>query len=224
MTVCVVVPTHNEEKTIGWLVAKIKHLFGYEILVIDDGSVDDTARVARDNGAVVIQNPVNLGKGASLIKGFNYAFSQGFDAVITMDGDGQHLPEEIPLFIKRAGETQAHVYIGNRMSRTKNMPVIRVLTNKAMSLLISLVTKQMIPDSQCGFRLIKKEALGKISLSTCRYETESEFLVKAARQGFLIESVAVSTVYENEASHISPFVDTLRFLKFIFNCVWTTRL
>lgn len=223
MKICVIIPTHNEEKTISSLVKKIIDHFGMDIVVIDDGSTDATAARAQENGAVVLRNNVNLGKGRSLIKGFEYILDRGFDAVITMDGDGQHLPEDIPVFTKSASSSRSGIYIGNRMLKTKNMPYIRIITNKVMSSLISAVAKQRIPDTQCGFRLIRKELLEKISFSTCRYETESELLIKAARLGFIIESVAITTVYENETSHINPIVDTFRFLKFILAYLWTTK-
>ena len=222
MNACVIIPTYNEEKMIGALVGQVKSL-GLPVIVIDDGSQDKTSIVAGREGAVVLRNPDNQGKGASLRKGMKYALNSNFDAVITMDGDGQHLPSDINFFLRLAQYSHSQVFIGNRMSKLKNMPWVRVFTNKFMSWLISKITKQKIPDTQCGFRLFKKEALSLISLKTSKYETESEALIRASRLGFRIESVPIKTVYNNEKSQINPFIDTLRFIRFICKEVWTTR-
>ncbi len=219
MKVCIVIPTYNEAKAIANLIGKIREQ-EIEVVVIDDGSQDNTSEIASDNGAIVLRNENNQGKGASLIKGFRYALNSGFDAVITMDGDGQHLPEEIPCFIRLAKYSNSGILIGNRMFKRKSMPSARVITNKFMSRLISLVTGQNIPDTQCGFRLIKKEVLEKINLKTSKYETESEIIIKASRLGFKIESVPIKTIYSGEKSQINPFIDTLRFIKFMIRELW----
>lgn len=222
MKICVIIPTYNEARAIADLVRNIKRQ-DLEVVVVDDGSYDNTFRVAEDSGAVVLHNPVNEGKGASLIRGFAYASGKDFDAVITMDGDGQHLPSEIPYFIRLAKYSNSGIFIGNRMLRRKDMPLIRILTNKLMSWFISSLTKQKIPDTQCGFRLIKKEVLEKIDLRTRKYETESEIIVRAARLGFKIESVPIKTIYKGEKSQINPVIDTLRFIKFVFGELWITK-
>lgn len=221
MNICVVLPVYNESKTIGPLISRIKEQ-DLEVLVVDDGSDDDTFAVAKAYGAAVLRNAVNEGKGASLIKGFQYALAGNYGAVITMDGDGQHLPSDIPYFIRLATYSNSAILIGNRMFRVKNMPVLRFLANKVMSWFISFLAKQNIPDTQCGFRLIKKEVLEKVRLTTTKFQTESELLIKAGRSGFKIESVPINTVYSGEKSHINPFIDTFRFIRFI-TTIWTTR-
>jgi len=221
MKTCVVMPTYNEAKEIGRIIKKVLAQ-GLEVVIIDDGSPDNTSQVAANNGAIVLKNQNNEGKGASLIKGFDYAMKNNFDTVITMDGDGQHLAEDIPLFLQAAKCSDSAIFIGNRMLKTKSMPWLRLLTNKFMSWLISEIIKQEVPDSQCGFRLIKKELLKKLKLTTSRYETESEILIDAARLGFKIESVPIKTVYSGEKSRIKPFSDALRFIKFLVKELWTT--
>lgn len=221
MKTCVIIPTYNEAKDIGRVVKQVKEQ-GLEVIVVDDGSVDNTSEIAKNYGATVLENKTNEGKGASLINGFHYALDNGFDAVINMDGDGQHLAEDIPFFLRLAKYSKSGVLVGNRMSnRTKNMPFLRFLVNKFMSWLISTVAKQRVADTQCGFRLIKKEVLEKIQLETSKYEIESEIIIKAARLGFKIESVPIKTIYQGERSHINPFVDTLRFIRFIVRELWT---
>ena len=214
MNVCVVIPTYNESANIADLIKGINKL-GLSLLIVDDGSKDDTVKIARQNNAQVIVNQVNQGKGASLIRGFSYCLEKGFEVVICMDGDGQHLPADIPIFLKEAQVGTAAMFIGNRMNDTKKMPLVRWVTNKFMSWLISIICRQKIYDSQCGFRLIKAELLSKLDLKYSKYEIESEMLVKASRLGFKIKSVPIITVYRGEKSNINPVVDTVRFMRFI---------
>jgi glycosyltransferase involved in cell wall biosynthesis len=221
MKTCVILPTYDEAKEIGRLVREIK-VQNLDVLVIDDGSSDNTSQVAQDSGAITLRNEKNQGKGASLIKGFNYALTYDYDAVITMDGDGQHLPEDIPYFIRLAKYSNSAIFIGNRMQRIRNMPLVRLITNRFMSWILSCLTKQKIPDTQCGFRLIKTEVLKRIELVTSKYETESEILIKGSRLGFKIESVPIKTVYSDEKSQINPLIDTLRFIRLIIRELWIT--
>jgi len=214
MNVCVIIPTFNEARNIASIVKKLKD-YNLEVLVVDDGSKDNTAEIAIKSGAKVIRNPKNLGKGASLIKGFDYALKNNFDAVITMDGDGQHLPEEVPKFIQRAEQSESSIFIGNRMSDVYSMPLVRKLTNRIMSFFISLIIKQKVPDTQCGLKLIKRKLLEKLKLNTKHYETESEILFTAGRLGYKIESLPIHCVYLGEKSQINPLLDTIRFIRFI---------
>ena len=209
-----IIPTFNESRAIADLINRIIKL-GLEVIIIDDGSTDDTVKIASSCGAKVLKNAKNMGKGASLIKGYNFALAGGFDAVISMDGDGQHSPLDLPAFIQKAQSSKSGLIVGNRMGKTKGMPALRIMTNNLMSKFISLIIKQHIPDTQCGFRLVKKELLMKLDLSTSKYETESEVLIKAAHLGFKIESIPVETIYSGQKSQINPLVDSLRFLRFM---------
>lgn len=222
MKTCVLIPAYNESEKIGGIIAQILR-FGIEVVVVDDGSKDNTAQIARQHGAVVLSEPLNHGKGAALIKGFDYVLGHDFDAVITMDGDGQHDPEDIPYFIRSAESSDSGVIIGNRMGEAAGMPISRLYTNKFMSRLISCIVAQKIPDTQCGFRLIKKEVLRAIKLRCCNYEIESEVILKAARQGLKVASVPIRTMYNQERSRINPLIDTFRFIGFIFYELWTMR-
>ncbi|MDD5561320.1 MAG: glycosyltransferase family 2 protein [Candidatus Omnitrophica bacterium] len=214
MRTCVIIPTYNESKAIAGLIEQILKL-GLKTIIIDDGSNDDTIKIALDAGAEVLHNPSNIGKGASLIKGYAFALSRGFDAVISMDGDGQHSTEDIKLFIQKAESSNYGIIVGNRMAKTQGMPVMRIVVNRFMSWVISMIAGQNIPDTQCGFRMVKKEVFQAVDLSTSKYETESEILIKASRRGFKIGSVQVKTIYSGQKSRINPFVDSLRFLRFI---------
>lgn len=212
MKTCVIIPTLNESREIANLVSHARR-FIPDILVIDDGSTDQTAQIAKASGAEVLRNERNQGKGACLVKGYAYALEKGFDAVISMDGDGQHSPEDLPVFLKAAEDPENSLIIGNRMSDARNMPFVRILTNRLMSWFLSLVTRQNIPDTQCGFRLVKRELLEKVNLVTSKYEMESEMLIKASRRGFKIKSVLVKTIYGDQKSQINPLVDTFRFVR-----------
>jgi len=214
MKVCVLVPAYNEEATIAQLVQEIKS-HGFDVIVVDDGSTDNTASRAKESQALVFSHPRNLGKGQALRTGFKYIRGGDYDAVVIMDADGQHQVSEISKFISHAKKSEAGIIIGNRMQAPVGMPLVRRLTNYLTSYVISKVTSVNIPDSQCGFRLIKTEILKKLNLSTMKYETESEILIEAAKNNFIIESIPVKTIYADQKSQINPIVDTIRFWSLI---------
>lgn len=213
--ICAILPSYNEEKNIpGVIKGVLKN--NIDVVVVDDGSVDGTSELAKRNGAVVIRHDRKKGKGTSLKDGLTWATSNAYDYIITIDSDGQHNPQEIPLFIKKAdADAKVGVVIGNRLLNPKNMPFVRFCTNKFMSYLISTLCKQDIPDTQCGYKLIKKDVLKVISIKARKFEIESELLVKTARAGFKISSIPIESIYAEEKSKIDPFIDTIRFIKFL---------
>ena len=212
MKTAILIPAHNAAETIVEVVKKVKDL-GFSVIVVDDGSTDRTFEFAKEAGAVLLKNQKNMGKGAALRKGFEYILTSNFDAVITMDADGQHDPTSLYDFVKKAQETKADFILGNRMHNVKNMPWIRILTNRFMSRLLSKKIGQHIMDSQCGYRFIKKALLENLHLSTLRYEIESEMLVQAAELGAVIDSVPIPSIYDGHKSRINPVVDTWRFIR-----------
>lgn len=220
MNIGIIIPSHNESRTIGTLVSRLRQL-NHEVLVIDDGSRDDTGRIAQTQGAMVLRNERNLGKGAALRRGFAAFINRPLDGIITMDADGQHDPEDIRNFLIAAEHNQPCVVIGNRLAEPKDMPGLRWLTNRFMSYILSLVCQQKIADSQCGFRFISLSIIRKARLRTDNFEIESELLVEASRKGYRILSVPIRTIYGKEKSYVNPFIDTLRFLKFLFRELWT---
>jgi glycosyltransferase involved in cell wall biosynthesis len=212
----VLMPVYNSAKHLRQLIDKIKPL-GLDIVVVDDGSSDDSAQIAAQLDLTVLKHEINKGKGAALRTGIDYLKNKEYQLIIMMDSDGQHEPEDINKFIERYKTSQVAVIVGNRMADTKRMPLLRKATNKFMSVIISNICHQTIPDSQCGFRLVEKKAIDTIQLESSNYEIESEMLIKAARQGCKIDSIPISTVYREEKSYINPFVDTIRFVKLLFN-------
>ena len=214
MKICILIPCHNESQAIGGLVEKIKGL-SLDVVVVDDGSADGTGAIAKSKGAYVLTIAQRGGKGNAMRKGFDHIVSQGYDALIVMDGDGQHAVEDVPKFIEHFKTSQASVINGNRMGNNKNMPFVRRVTNRFMSWMISRVCGQKVLDSQCGFRLIGCGVLRVIKLTSTNFEIESEILIKSSRKGFKIDSVPVQTIYQDEQSKIHPVKDTIRFFKYL---------
>ena len=215
----IVIPAHNEAKTIGSLVKAVRDL-GYECIVIDDGSLDKTQSVALQEGVVVLKTQVKSGKGKALKVGFDYVIKNGYEALIVMDGDGQHSPMDIAAFVDCYQKTDADIISGNRLHNPQGMPVVRLATNRLMSWLISLFCRQHIPDTQCGFRLIKTNVLRAIKLESSDFEIETEVLIKASKKGFRITSVGVQTIYRDEVSKIQPVRDTFRFMAYLWRELW----
>lgn len=214
MKICIIIPAYNEAKSIADIVKSLK-TYSLDVVVIDDGSVDNTADRAKEAGAIVLSHVKNEGKGRGLKTGFDYCLKFDYDAVITMDGDGQHRPEEAMNFIEKFKATNAALIIGNRMHNPKNMPIVRYLTNIFTSKVISKVTGSEIRDSQCGFRLIRMDILRGLRLVTNRYDLESELLLEIARMNCKIETVSISSIYSGQISQINPLIDTYRFLRLI---------
>jgi len=215
MNVWVVIPAYNEQRGLAGLLDRIKAR-GLSVLVVDDGSSDNTFQIASARADKVIRNENNFGKGAALNKALKHLFVEGqFDYILTMDADGQHSPDDIDKFLAAADRGDS-VVIGNRMDNPAGMPWVRIATNKLLSALISRIIGQTVPDTQCGFRLIKREVLEKIQIQSDKFEIESEILVKAGRLKVPIKSVNIQSIYSrNVKSRINPVTDTLRFWRFL---------
>ncbi len=207
-----VVPCLNEERSIEALVTAVRRLLAV-VIAVDDGSSDRTAECAARAGAVVIKHSRNSGKGAALRSGWLRAASDAFEWVLTLDGDGQHSAEDIPLFFEHAERTGASLVVGNRLHDHVHMPWLRRFVNRWMSRRLSKVAGQNLPDSQCGFRLVKVSALQSLSLTTDHFEIESEMLLAFARARLPIAFVPIRALYKSEQSKIHPVKDTLRWFR-----------
>ncbi len=204
-----VIPCLNEEDTIATLVRAVRRHLS-TVVVVDDGSTDHTGELAAHAGATVLRLERNRGKGAALRQGWRHAFQTGFQWAMTLDGDGQHSPDDIPAFLVQAERTRASLVIGNRMHAPAPMPWVRRTVNRWMSARLSKAAGQALPDSQCGFRLVKLAVLQALSVKTEHFEIESEVLLAFARARERIEFVPIRPLYKTEQSKIHPVKDTLR--------------
>jgi glycosyltransferase involved in cell wall biosynthesis len=191
-----------------------------DILIVDDGSTDDTLPIAQRCGVSVASHGRNLGKGAALKTGFDIGRSQSYDTIVTLDADLQHPPELIPSLVHPIKDGKADLVIGARHRHGTTMSIARRISNALTSALVTWRVGQKIPDSQSGFRAIRSEILKAIPLTTSRYETETELLIKAADQGFRIGHVSIPTIYAGEASGIRHIVDTCRFIRLFFRLLF----
>lgn len=219
MKTAALIPAFRECRHIGDVVARTKQYIDF-VLVVDDGSDDGTADAAREAGAEVLINSRNMGKGASLAAGLDWLFAREWDAAVCLDADGQHLPAEIPRFLEAAAN--ADLIIGSRMADVKTMPFARLWTNRVTSWILSRLAGVYVPDTQCGYRLIRREAWQGITVHSRNYEFEGEMIVAAGRAHFRIASVPVSTIYGDEVSSIHPGRDTVRFFRMVAR-LWLGR-
>lgn len=221
-TVLAIIPVYMEEKFIGDVVRRVLEYVG-SVLVVDDGSLDNTATKAEAAGATIIRHAINRGKGAALKSGMAHAAVTGTPFFLFLDGDGQHDPADIPAFFDVMNESEADLVVGNRMTNLAAMPVVRRLTNKFMSWQIGAICKMPLPDSQCGFRLVRRELLPVLNAQSDRFEFETESLILVARHGFRIKSVPIRTIYENQQSKIRPIRDTIRYVRLISKYLWRPK-
>jgi glycosyltransferase involved in cell wall biosynthesis len=207
MRVAALIPAYQAAAHLGEVLMRLAALApGPDVLVVDDGSRDATAEVARQFGARVLSFAGNRGKGHALIAGF--AALRDYEGVVTLDADGQHPPECVPSFV-RAAQAGADLVLGTR-ARAGSMPWSRRFANGFSSGWAAHLAGQRITDSQCGYRLYGHELLRATPLTPGRYEVESEVVVRAARLGFRLAEVEIPTVYGEEKSQIRTFRDVPR--------------
>ncbi|PYK49441.1 MAG: hypothetical protein DME51_08395 [Verrucomicrobia bacterium] len=211
-----VIPAYQDEKHIGDIVRRTHERLDH-VLVIDDGSSDQTSQRAREAGAEVIVHGENRGKGEAIKTGLGHWLDREVTWAILLDSDGQHLPEEIDRFIAEAASaTRPTFFIGNRMNNVAGMPFIRRVANRYMSRRISRICGQEIPDTQCGFRMLNRQLIPELLGGGHRFDYETEVLIIASRKGYQIESVPITTVYTDQVSQIHPLRDAIGFFKMMW--------
>lgn len=205
----VVIPAFRAAAVLPGVLERVQRAApGSTVVVVDDGSDDDTAALAACAGAVVLRHPENRGKGRALASGLGAAVVLGAGVVVTMDADGQHPPEAIPLLVGSLAERGWDLVVGSR-ARNGRMPAGRQLSNWLSSALVSRAVGFSVPDSQSGFRAMRREVAVAVRPRGSRYEFETEFLFLAARLGFHVGAITVPTVYDGAPSHFRYGADTL---------------
>ena len=204
-----IIPAYNEASAIAAVVEGVRDLVA-EIIVVDDGSTDDTAARARAAGAHVIEQPHNLGKGAAVRAGLARVLAGGFTHVLLLDGDMQHLPGEAARLIEAAARTGADAVLGERQFSRDGMPASRYHTNRIGSWALSSFVGVPIRDTQCGFRVFAVRILRDLPLKATSYDIETEMLIKVRRRGGRVVGVPVTAVYAGERSKLRPIRDTTR--------------
>ncbi len=212
-----VIPAYNAEQTIRSVtVESSKHIPKDRILVVDDGSNDQTALLAKSVGVEVLQRPVNGGKGCALRDGFDHVLAWNPDWILCLDADGQHDPAFIPLFQDMIHQGGYDLIVGNRPRDHRAMPLLRRFSNRTSSLLLSWRTGQTLEDVQCGYRAIRADFLRRLNLRCEKYDIEAEMILQVWRHRGRIGWIPISTIYRGQSSFIRKFPETLRFLKVLF--------
>jgi len=213
------IPGYNEAQRIAAVVnAAGPHL---PVLVVDDGSSDNTRGVAEAAGAQVIRQEPNQGKGAALRAGFRWALANRYEAVMTLDADGQHDPAEIPGFLDVYTQNKSDLIIGAR--DFSQMPAVRRWANTTGQKLFSWALGQPVQDNQSGYRLISRRLMEAVLESAeSGFEFEVEMIVVCARRGMKLDWVPIRTIYGNQGSHIKPLHHAAHFMRIIWN-TWRRR-
>lgn len=215
--ILIIASAFNEEEHIREIINKCLK-YSDNVLVIDDGSTDNTLEEVRKTKAIYLDNKINRGKGYSLKRGFDYAIKNKFKTIITIDADGQHDTDYIKELLKEI-DNGSDVVIGTRLRKNSSMPKINRIANFTLSFIFSILSKQWIKDTQSGFRAFSVKSLKNIKLETNGYETETEVLIKLNKKGFKFVEVIIPTIYKKKYSmnfinDFKRFISILRVFKY----------
>jgi glycosyltransferase involved in cell wall biosynthesis len=218
--VIIVIPAYNEAATIGDVIERCLKAGG-DVIVVEDGSVDDTAAVVRRYPVELLRNDINSGKATSLMRGMRRAVERGAGIIATMDGDGQHRPEDLALLMACAQDSPGVIVIGSRLADRDAFPRARYIGNRIADFWISWACGYRVEDSQSGFRLYPVDLIGRINVPhgpERGFVFESEILIEAAKAGVCSISTPIPALYEGtlvRASHFQPLRDVLRIIRMV---------
>jgi glycosyltransferase involved in cell wall biosynthesis len=212
--ILIAIPVYNEENHLPVLLREIIHLYPrIDILVVNDGSIDQTENVIRTFSVKSITHEHNRGKGAAVLTAVDYARANRYQWLIILDGDGQHAPSDIKNFIRGIERNDADIILGNRMNLVKGMPFHRLLSNGITSVIISLCSGNLrVHDSQCGFRAVRVACVVSGSYKYMGFQFESELLLRFGKAHKRFKEMPIKTIYQNQKSEMNLLNDTLKFI------------
>ena len=216
MPILVCIPAFNEGKVIDNVIKDCLK-FSDKVVVCDDGSIDNTYEVADAAGAEVIRHEKNIGKGEALRSLFKFACHSNYDTIVTIDGDGQFLPEEIPKLVKNIEENKSDVVVGYRFNNTRDMPEYRKFGNKMLDRMTNMVEELSVRDTQSGFRAYSKKVIENIDFKMKGFGSDAEILIDATKKGFRISEEKITVIYDtgaktstkNPISHTGEVISSL---------------
>lgn len=212
----VAVPTYNNATTLGDVLSRLLSQ-GFHVLVINDGCTDNTEEIlSQCSGITIVRHPKNIGKGAAIRSAFEWALNNGYKYVVTIDSDGQHYPEDLPLFVESIQKNPDTLLVGARDLEAKNMPKRNTRANRWSNFWFKVTTGITLEDTQTGYRLYPIRRLQNISLISGKYEYEMEILVRASWRDIPIKSIPIRVYYpsqEKRVSHFRPLRDLMRIVR-----------
>ena len=224
----VLVPAYNESLTILLLLNNILEFKPTQLIVVNDASIDNTVEIIDMLPIVLLNNVKNTGKAGSLWKGFEKAIDLNMDVVITIDGDGQHDPGNIPELIEKYLQNNNKIIIGSRKKNPQSQPFARYFANKFANFWVSWAAGYRISDSQSGYRLYPVSLLKNIGLlkQSQGFVFESEVLIEAAWQNYYSEAVEIEAIYpeKRRASHFKPFKDIMNITKMVASRLFEKKM
>ena len=219
--VIAVMPAYNEEKHIEKVIKNTKK-YVYKLIVVDDGSKDNTYAMAKKHSDIALRHIINMGKGLALKTGIETALIHKPDVIVTIDSDGQNLPEDIPRLVKTLTENNLDLVIGSR-PRNKNMPTLMKLGNHGLYKIFKFLFKLNIYDTQSGFRAFKAKVYPKIRWGSTGYAIETEMLAKAGKNKLKCGEVPIQTIYLDDGKGTTPLDGFKIFLKMLYWKIWKVR-
>ena len=219
--ILVAMPAYNEERYVGSIALKAQQ-YANEVIVLDDGSTDDTSKIARLAGATVIRHKENRGKGAAIKSILDQARVKDPDILVLLDADSQHDPDEIPYFIKAILEG-SDLVIGSRKAQASKTPYYRRIGQKVLLISARILSREKLTDSESGFRALSPKAISEIRVTEIGFAIETEMIAEAMEKGLKITEVPISNIYTEDGSTLNPIEHGLQVLSRIIAMISERR-